>query len=179
MTVLEVGRPYIVGRRKWPEGVEYNCRSGGHELRLFFDSPSASEIEAVRIGECEFALVMEGPVIFLMYKFGVAINWSDAPYSWHLVPEDQRTLPEPEGPETRALLQVVLIDAASGLVRALRALTFSPVFTRALHAAIRAQADMIWAGKASYDAALADAYRRYPASTDLLRGAVARTFGGE
>jgi protein-S-isoprenylcysteine O-methyltransferase Ste14 len=47
-------------------------------------------------------------------------------YSWHLVPEADRTLPDPEGPETRALLQVVLVDAETGLVRVLRTVAVDP-----------------------------------------------------
>jgi hypothetical protein len=177
--VLEVGKPYISGRREWPEGVEYNFRAGEHELCFFFRSPPRIEVEALLRGEAEFALVVDGPVIFLMYRFGEAINWSDAPYSWHLVPQDQRTLPDPEGPATRALLQIILVDAASGLILALRVVTFSPTFTRALHAAIRAQAENTWGGRAAYHAAFADLYRCYPTSADLLRCAGARTCGGK
>ena len=177
--VLEVGKPYISGRREWPEGVEYNFRAGGHELRMFLHGPRASEVEAVRKGECEFALVVKGPVIFFMYRFGKAVYWSDPSYSWHMVPEDQRTLPDPEGLETRALLHMLLVDAKNGLVLALRTVSFSPAFTRALHDAIRAQAASPWVGQATYDAALADLYRRYPTSDDLLRCAAVRTWGGE
>ena len=177
--LYQVGKPYIPGRAGFPEGVEYNYRAGEHELLFFFRSPPRAQIKALRTGECEFALVVEGPVIFLMYHFGEAINWSDAPYSWHLVPEDQRALPAPEGPDRRALLQIILVDAASGLVLALRAVTFSPAFTRGLHAAIRAQAASRWVGQAAYDAALADIYRRYPTSAHLLRCATLRTRGGE
>jgi hypothetical protein len=103
---------------------------------------------------------------------------SDAPYSWHLVPETEQALPDAEGPETRALLQVVLPDAQTGLVRVLRAVTFSPSFTRALHDAIRAQAFSPWPGRAVYYAALRDLYRRYATTGCLLRRAVARTVGG-
>lgn len=176
--LYEVGKPYIPGRTAWPEGVEYNFRAGQHELRLFFRSPSAAEVEAVRTGDCEFALVVEGPVIFLMYRFGRSINWSDSSYTWHLVPEDQRELPETAGLLVHAFLHVILLDAASGLVCALRSVTFSPEFTLALHGAIHAQAEAPWPGNAAYDAVLAAIYRRYPTSADLLKRAIARTHGG-
>ena len=177
--LYQVGKPYIPGRAGWPEGVEYSYRAGEHELCFFFRSPPRAQVEALRTGECEFALVVDRPVIYLMYRFGEAINWSDAPYSWHLIPQDQRTLPGPEGSETGAMLHVLLIDADNSRVLALRAVTFSPAFTRALHAAIRAQAVLPWVGQAAYDAALADLYRRYPTSADLLRCVLARTWGGE
>ena len=179
MRALEVGKPYIPGRTNWPEGVDYNFRAGSHEMRMFFRSPTRREVEAVRKGRCEFGLVVDGPIIFLLYRFHPAIDWSDATYSWHLVPETERTLPQPEGAETRALLHVDLIEADSGLVRALRVVTFSPAFTRALHSAIRQQAASPWPGREAYDDALASVYKRYPTSKDLLRRAVARSVGGE
>ena len=66
----------------------------------------------MRAGNAEFALLIYGLAIFFLYRFEKAIAWSDAPYSWHLVPADERQLPEtPESAETRALLSVVLVDA--------------------------------------------------------------------
>jgi hypothetical protein len=177
MSVLEVGRAYIAGRINW-QGAKYSYRSGKHELLLFFDSPSRADVQSVRDAPCEFALALEPPVIFFIYRFGESINWWNAPYSWHMVPAEQRSLPETGGPETQALLHVVLVDAGTGIVCALRAVTFSPEFTRALHAGIREQAESRWPGQAAYDAALADLCRRYPTSADLLRRVSARTFGG-
>ena len=175
---LEVGKPYIAGRTSWPEGVAYDFRGDAHELRMFLRSPSVSEVRAVRGEVADFAVVAEPPLLFLLYCFGRVIPWSDAPYSWHLVPEYQRSLPDVGGPETRALLQIILVDATTGLVRALRAVTFSPAFTRALHDAIRAQASAPWPGQAGYETALAAVYQRDKTSADLLKRAIAQTFGG-
>ena len=179
MHLYRVGEPYIVGRSAWPEAVEYNYRSGEHELRMFLRAPTPREIEAVRTGDCAFALAAEGPVIFLLYRFGDSISWSDAPSCWHLVPETERALPESEGPETRALLHVILVDADSGIIRALRVVSFSPTFTRALHVAIRQQATSPWPGRAAYDAALAEIYRQYPTTAHLLARTLAVSRGGE
>jgi len=56
---------------------------------------------------------------------------SDALYSWHLVPEGQRSLPPAaESAQTRALLHVILVDADMGIVLAVRMVSFSPDFTR-------------------------------------------------
>jgi hypothetical protein len=93
MVMLQVGKPFIAGRTRWPVGVEYNYWAAGRELRMFSEAPRPEVVEAVRKGECEFALAVDGPVIFFLYRFGSAIRWSDAPYSWHLVPEPQRSLP--------------------------------------------------------------------------------------
>lgn len=55
--------------------------------------------------------------------------------------------------------------------------TLSPAFTRKLHAAIAAQAGAAW-NPASYDAYLAEAYRRYPTSAAMLNAGIARCRGG-
>jgi hypothetical protein len=110
------------------------------------------------------------------------VPWSDTPFSWHLAPEGRRQLPpapDEVSPDTRALLQVVLTDATTGLVRALRAVSLAPDFTRTLFAAVAAQAAAPWCGPAAYDRQLDAACRRWPSSVALMRAAVARCAGGD
>lgn len=178
MHVYEVGKPYIAGKANWPEGGEYNCRQGQHELRLFLRDPTAREVDSASRGEAEFALVVFGAVIFFLYRFGAGLPWSDAPYSIHLVPAGQRELPpEPVSAETRALLTVILVDAVTGILRAIRAVSLSPAFTRELAGTIRRQAEQTW-DPAYYDAQLPAAYQKYPSTEAMLADAVARSRGG-
>jgi len=177
-TMYVVGQPYVPGRTQWLETVDYHYRVGGHELRLFFESPSPTEVAAVSEGRGEFALYAEDDVIFLGYRFE-PLGWSDQPFSWHLVPEDERILPPEDHPEARAMLFVILVDALTGLVRAMRALTFSPAFTRALHGAIRAQAARPWPGNDEYARQLRALYGRLGSSDALAAQAQARCVGGE
>jgi hypothetical protein len=175
-----VGSLYNLSRTSWPEASQYNYRAGQHELVLFFPAPSKGEVLDARKGDCEFALFVEAHAIFLLYRFGKSIQWSDAPFSYWLVPENERSLPDIEGNdrETRALLQVLLVDAATGILRVIRTVSFSPAFTRAIHQAIRDQAARPFLGQQPYDRWLVDVYRQYPTSTAMVRGAVARTKGG-
>ncbi len=83
MAALEVGKPYVPGRTSIEPRVEYSFRRGQHELLLCFSQLSEDEIDAVGEGKAEFGLLIYGLVIFLLYRFGEAIAWSDAPYSWH------------------------------------------------------------------------------------------------
>ena len=174
-----VGQPYIPGRTSYPEAIQYNYR-GGHELLAWLQSPTAREVRDWRQGVAQFALYVEQPVIVLLHRFGDQ-PWSDSPFAWHRVPEDERHLPptgqEMEMREPRALLQVTLVDADTGIVRVLRAVSWSPAFTAAVHLAIHDQAAAPWDSDA-YDAALAAIYARYPATTDLLAAATSRTEGG-
>jgi hypothetical protein len=178
MYAFEVGKPYLPCRGSIQPFARYNFLGEQHGLLLCLSQLNNSDVDAVREGEAEFALVVSRGVIFFLYHFGAAIPWSDAPYSWHLVPEAQRELPEmPATAETRALLSVVLVDADLNIVRALRTVTLSPEFTRMLHAVIRAQAARPWSAPA-YDNALSAAYTRWKTSEAMLAAAIARTKGG-
>jgi hypothetical protein len=173
-----VGKPYNPKIRRWPETPQYNVRSGHHELVLFLADPTDREVESVRQGPAEFALHVEPPMILLLYRFEPGIPWGDAPFSIHRVPEAERELPASLlTPEARALLHVLLVDASTGLLRAIRAVSLSAQFSAALHGAIRAQAIAEW-DPAKYDAKLSEIYNRAQ-SDALARAAEVRCRGGE
>lgn len=178
---LQVGQPYHPQRTRWPEGAHYAYRAGHHELLLFLDSPTAREIAAVRTGAPQCALYTDDAagLLVLLYQFGASVPWSDAPFSWHLLPAAERVVPplSGAGEESRALLQAVLVDAATGTVQAIRAVTLTPAFTAQLHAAIRRQAARPW-DRAAYDRALDALYQRYPTTRALLAATTARSRGG-
>lgn len=177
MTTYAVGRPYHPSRTRWPEGAQYNYRSGTHELLLFFDRPSKSEIRDIRKGACEFALIERGPAIVLCYLFGDG-EWSDAPFSWHLVPEEQRDLPSADlEADKRASLMVMLIDASNGIVGAIRTVSWSPDFTREMHAAIRRQALSPW-DEMAFERAVQSLYAIAPTSRAMVSLATVKTRGG-
>ncbi|MBI3654031.1 MAG: hypothetical protein HY231_23620 [Acidobacteria bacterium] len=178
MYKYEVGKLYHPARTQWPEVTQYNFRAGQHELVLFLNNPTPREREALRRLPCEFGLRVEQDVIFLLYRFGGDVPWSDAPYSIHLVPESERQIPAPElSAETRTLLQVVLVDARTGLIVAMRAVTLSPEFTAALQHAIYEQHERPWIGASAYDAQIQQAYEKYPTSEAMTRQAI-KTKGG-
>lgn len=179
---IEVGRPYRQGVRQLPQGAHYSYGLAGHELLLAIPSPEKGEVEAVRQGEAEFALFTAGSLVVLLYRLGRAgsgIPWGDAPYSWHLVPEERRDVPSADlEAGKRAVLSVHLVDAATGIVRALRLVSLSPELTRELHQAIRSQALGAWPPPGGYDAALDALYERHPTTESLLAHARARSKGG-
>jgi hypothetical protein len=178
LSTPRVGQLYEDGRISWPEGAVYRCRRGGHDLILFARG-IWPEFEAdVARGEAEFALVVDDPLILLGYRFGKDAPWSfAAPFNWHLLPAAERVVPADVelSAESRSrlwsTLWVTLVDADTGLVRAQRAVALRPEFTRALHQALRDQADRPFSG-AEGDRALA---RLGHADQDLLHLASHRT----
>jgi hypothetical protein len=170
MAVYEVGKPYNPGMMSWPEAAQYNYRQGGHELVLFYLPPiDDDEVMAVTKQEARFGVDVEGDVIFFLYRFTGDEDWSDCPYSIHLVPPDQRTVPPILGNDELVLLSVILVDAESGIVRGLRAVTLSRTVSRALVTAIRAQAAKPWDVK-QYDFQLTQAHQRISVREMARRG---------
>ena len=166
-----VGQLYHPGRTQWSENVFYYYRGGQHELLIFFGSPSRKEILAIRRGRLDVGLWWKPPVIWFLYRFQSIMDWSDAPYSIHLVQNPEERTPPTELEENqRMLLNITLIDAETGIIRALRASSLSPRFSQLLHSAIREQLE-IPSDEHQYDRAIAETYRQYPHSTDLLRQA--------
>jgi hypothetical protein len=173
-----VGSLYHPDRPRWPEGSQFLCRSGSPELLLFFDTPAAAELADVARGRAEFALLDEThAVMFLLWRFGT-LPWSDSPFSWWRLFEAERVLPvELPTPESRYLLPVLLVDAATGIVRAIRTISLSPDFSRQLRAALENQL-LHPEAAGDYDAAIEKAYRRYPQTQLMVARAIARCEGG-
>jgi hypothetical protein len=171
MHTYEVGKLYTE-RANWPELAQYNYRGGEHELVLFLNRPTSDEIQSVRRGRAEFALFVKHSLIILLYRFDPALPWSDAPYSIHLVPPEQRTVPARTSAGQMALLHIVLVDASSGITRALRVISMPPDFTQVLHKAIQEQAKLPFT-RSAYNGELEALYQRYP-SADLAKMAAVR-----
>lgn len=175
--LYQVGKLYSPNRTKWPENVEYNFRSGAHELRLFYPGPTAKEIADVLSGQVRLALYPYMDVIFFCFKFGEQ-PWCDSPYNINLAPADERQLPEDaDRAEQRRLLTTFLIDANTGILKVIRVVSMSPAFTRALHAAIWKQSEQPLS--ANYDAQIQRVYAANTSSQIVGRLAIATCRGGE
>jgi hypothetical protein len=177
---LVVGEPYLPGVTSLPEAVQYNFRQGAHELLMWLGSPSREEVRAIRKGRAEFRLLVESGVIFLLYRFEGNARWSDCPYSYHLVPAEQRQLPfDLPTPESRAMLQVLLVDAHTAILKVIRTCSLSPSFSRRLHEAIGDQAVRTDFSKTAYAATLTALYRKYPSANRMAAAAEIACIGGE
>lgn len=178
MHLLEVGKLYVPGITRWPEATEYLFGVNGHELRLFYNSPSQEEITGVRAGACEFALYVQSPLLVFCHKFAPATQFFDCPFTPWRVPETHRAFPDPAEltPETRALLNVALVDARTGILKALRAVSLSVGFTALLYEALKEQGNVPTTLE-DFDSQMRLLQRRYSAD-DLAQIAQARCRGG-
>ena len=170
LTTYEVGQLYSPGRTQWPEAGEYNYRLGMHELRLFWAHPTEAEIKHVTRRPCEFGAVAHGQILFFLHKFQ-GTEWSDAPYSWHLVKQanpDAATIPEPLQDNERVLLHTILVDASTGIIKGMRQTSLSIGLSRYLHEQIRRQAAAGF-DEAHYDRELHAIYRRFTSAELALQ----------
>lgn len=175
MNILAIGQLFDETVKHWPEGTMFNHDASGTWLIYFYSSPSRIEISSIQQGDAQFGLYMAGPVIFLLHKFH-PMPWNDSPYSVWLVHEDERKLPEISD-SLHALLRVVLVDTTTGLIAALRALTFSAQFTKTLHQAIHFQASLDW-DPSLHDQVIQDVYSSLT-TDDMVRQCKLFCKGGE
>lgn len=173
---VSVGKRYPGCWEPMREGACYDYSAAGHLLQLFLPGATGAEVRAaVRRGRAEFALAVEGPVLFFLLRFG-DMPWSEAPFSVHLVSEERRrtTLRSLDTGKRRNMLQIHLVDTRSGLTKALRVCGLHFDFVDAFEAALRRHLAGEWRGREAYDAELAGIYRRHPRGDDLMRKAIAR-----
>jgi hypothetical protein len=175
---LAVGRPHHGLTPPLADGCHFNWSDAGAELLITLHAPTASEVESAATRACEFALAVVEPAVWLLSTFHPGLPWSDAPYCVHLLEPERRPDTAVPTPESRLVLQVVLVDGRTAVVRARRAVSLSPAFTRALARAVEDQLAAPWDGRSDYDRRLALVYQRHPSAEALLAAATHRTAGG-
>jgi hypothetical protein len=179
MQIVAIGKPLFEGRYELPEAIEYNYQSGDHTLLLSMKNLHPKEVEAVRSDEAEFGLYCENGIVFLLYRFGETLPWSDSAFSWWNVAEEDRQVPAPQvNPAERILLKIILVEAATGIVKAIRVTTFSPTFTEKLHDAIRRQATSEPFCRDEFVGRSLQIYQKFT-PFELAANAIVKTKGGE
>ncbi|MCX4099136.1 hypothetical protein [Nocardia sp. alder85J] len=166
MRSVAVGQLYDPHRRHWAPVPIVRITHAGIHLALMIASPTDAEVEAVRSGVPRFAWIDAENVALLAWSFDPGIPWNDAPYSPHL--EQAGDVPG-IGTSARhpAVVTVVLVDADTGLVRAVRHTTWPCEFTAVVAESVTRMAaaapDMN-----AMDSAMAELYIAYPDTAELV-----------
>jgi hypothetical protein len=167
---LEVGHTYPLPISA--EGGHYSYY-GEHDLVLAVKGLTSTEIEDVRHGTAEFALFGCQGILFFLCRFGSA-GWRGCPYSWHL---DPVKAPAKLSGEQRILLPVTLVELPGHIIRAIRAISLSPEFSRALVDHIREQATSAPISRVAYNAAINAAFGQHMVE-DMVNCSFVRCRGG-
>jgi hypothetical protein len=172
---VEVGQPYNPAVTEWPETATFWYREYGYELVLFWDTPEENEIRALTENPFEVGLFLNESLIFLVYRIKGGCEWSEAGYSYHMIPKEERLLPEVsktnDAPDRR--FQVVLVDSKTGIVQGVRKLKLGLEFASLIYRTIHTQAKMEW-NETEFNRALERTYELCPNTLAMLQGCVVR-----
>jgi hypothetical protein len=161
--VIEVGsrlEPDV----SWPEGAALTMFAGEPvQLMIFLSHPHELEIQAVTAAPTQFAWVDSEHAGVLAYRLGPVLSWSQTTYNPHLfAPEDG--LP---GVDADPIVQIVLVDRETNVVRAMHRVRWPVEFAAAVRASVTRMREMPYS-HAAYDHALAALHRRFPTPEDLV-----------
>jgi hypothetical protein len=169
---MTVGSHYRQGVTRWAHFVEYLFTDQGHELRMFLPQPTQAMISAVNDGDWMFSFYQQGPALFFLYM-SAFMDWSDAPFSVHLVPERHRVLPSLLA--IGAIIDLHLVDAETGILVAASRRTLNSHFVRLWHGAINRQAELAF-DRRLYDLEIVKAHSKL-SPRQMQRAAMATTRG--
>lgn len=129
---IEVGTLYKDGKTKYNEGVIFNVTNSGLQLEVYFNNPTQKEIDSFKsTAQYKFGLFKKDGILFFLSKFD-NLNWMDAPYSVGLNEDvDSIILQEPTTGNGYNL-NVVLINAATGVLVSSRIIGLQHRFSKIL-----------------------------------------------
>jgi hypothetical protein len=167
--IVQIGKPLFPDRRFHQEAYHYNYDINGHQLLIALRTVRPEELMALTTMPIQLAVSGHkdsvnypgGSIVFLHFKVEGVFDWSDAPYSIHLVPEHYRQKPSLFFPEGQgAALTIVVVEGVEGVVRGIRLIGLSLLFSLTLHRLITRQMKETF-NRVNYDQHLSRIYTRY------------------
>ena len=113
----------------------FEARGNNFDLMIFYPNPPERYIEAVKNADCFMGLTPVAGILFLHVQFE-GFDLSDAPFHAKLCREFDLS---DYGLDEGCSVVVYLVDTATGILKAIRALTFGPEFGQTLEAIIDLQ----------------------------------------
>jgi len=155
----------------------FSMQMGIYELSLSGQDADGRLAGAIGREEVEFALLDEGEILLLCFRFEATIPWTVAHYeSPKGASRESYSATASESGEIRALLAIAFRDAETGREVVRRNLTLSLDFTRAANEAIREQACGTPDPRARRRA-IDRLTRDYPNATSMAARCAVRSFG--
>lgn len=169
--VLKIGDLFAPGVTSWPERFEYRVFGQGqqHMLQICASKLDDKQLQAFHRGQMHVGLYLSRGVAFFLFRIEGFFDWSDQAIHMQLVHPEDRGLPD-ESPGYQ-VVSIVLVECETGIVRGIRVVTLSPHFTRLFAKALRAQMTATF-DLATHQAIIADVYKRFPHSRQLVKAAL-------
>mgnify|MGYP001623144139 CR=1 FL=1 len=146
------------GQKILPPGkdqIQFDLTDGGAILLAQMHKPTAAEARAYKNGVPQFKYTVIDGVLYFLSRFGT-LNWTDAPFHRDLAVNATK-LPNPKDGEGLGV-HVMLVDAATGILKVQRLIGLSTQFTRDLVEEIVKQPIM---SRSQYLASVNATYARY------------------
>jgi hypothetical protein len=135
---------------------------------LAFDGIRDEEIEDFNYAPAEFALRVDEGIITLLIRIG-SIGWGNSFYNWWMNSQEARTLPKLLTGEQRYVVTLFLIDRATGILKAMRAMTWSKAFQERVGEEIRRQATHPeYENRTWYREVVQRVYAKYPNPAEMF-----------
>lgn len=155
MNILEVGKLFNEDITKYKEGCVFDINDSSCNLIIRFITPSNNEVNAIKQGRFKCWYYTEKEAIFMLFKLE-GIEWMDSPYSVELS-KNLTKIQEINNGQGLAL-NIYLIDANTGILKAMRLVGLPTAFSRKLRAVIERQRSMPFE---NYYQTINEVYRKY------------------
>jgi hypothetical protein len=132
-------------------GASFKVGHDGYTLTLTWTQARESAILGFELEPLELALLLESPLIVLLYRLGSRASWAHVPYAWPLsdgAPGAHSLVPVRLAMGQHTRLRLRLQETSSGRVLAERLLQLDTDFSAALRIAIAAQVSTPFDGHA-------------------------------
>ena len=167
---LALGQPYMPGVTYGDtERFEYHYDSGTHLLQCILPRISEREVKAFQSGPVHVGLYDYNGSIFFLYKIEGIYDWSDQSFALAMLPPERRIIP-PCGPGEHLLLTMALVESTTGIVKGIRAVTYSAHMSAVFTQLLKAQIDRNLTVE-EHQQNVSTVYRAYPHSTALVAAA--------
>jgi hypothetical protein len=175
-TALKLGATYP-GVLPAEDSAVFNIDSSGPVFLLAISRPSDTEIANFRRGRPEFGLIDAGDIALWLYRFGASLD-GDAPFNAARNQRDRRYDWGQVQPGQQMAIICLLVDRATRIVRGLRLVSVSEVFTRLLRDICQRQ-EKSPISDAQYHATVDAAFARYQRFEDEINAASIWEIGGK
>ena len=161
MKRIEVGTVYRKDMIGCEDGTYLDVNETGITLEVYFDTPTESEIKDFKAGSnYKIGLFKRDGVLFFLTKFGNS-NWMDAPYFIKLRKEATNPLVNITDSTSGYSLNVLLIDAKTGILKANRLIGLNNRFSKLLKQELDKQLESTINDRFEYNNVLNSIFQRY------------------
>lgn len=166
---LEVGKPYP-GTLPDDDAAVFEFSKLGPELRLFFSGIPDHVVQRVEDDECFLGLLRSGDIAVVPWRIGDVMS-GDAQFHVYLYPPETRPTPEILDKALSYIVQIILVDRTTNMVKAMRRVRLSPTMSKMFNEVIAFQHGN-HIDREAYDAQVSVYQNRYPDVADAINDAL-------